>query len=75
MLTAELAASSAVLLYCIYYHNYRQHILILFWKYLFETRLETWLNLFWEDRNGKLFAVVFFYIVYYFTVIDSGFRR
>ncbi len=30
---------------------------ILFWKYLVDMRSETWLNLFWEYINGKLFAV------------------
>jgi len=40
------------------YHNSRQNILILFWKYLVNNRSEAWLNLFWENINGKLFAVL-----------------
>ncbi len=34
------------------YHNSRQNILILFWKYLVDFRSASWLYL-----NGKLFAV------------------
>jgi hypothetical protein len=39
------------------YHNSRQDIIILFWKYLVDIRTEAWLNQFWECINGKLFAV------------------
>jgi hypothetical protein len=38
-------------------HNYRQNIIILFWKYLVDVRNEAWLNLVWEYMNGKWFAV------------------
>jgi hypothetical protein len=39
------------------YHNSRQNIIILFWKYLVDTSSEAWLNLLWEYIDGKLFAV------------------
>jgi hypothetical protein len=39
------------------YHNVRQNISILFWKYLVDIRSEAQLNLFWKYNNGKLFAV------------------
>jgi hypothetical protein len=38
------------------YNSSRQNIIILFWKYLVDIRSESWLNLFWENINGKLFA-------------------
>jgi hypothetical protein len=39
------------------YHNSRQNVIILFWKYLVDIRSEAWLNLSCEYINGKLFAV------------------
>jgi hypothetical protein len=40
------------------YHNSRQNIIILFWKYLVSIfRSKAWRKLFWEYINGKLFAV------------------
>ncbi len=39
------------------YHNSRQNIIILFWKYLVDIKSEAWLHLFGEYINGKLFAV------------------
>jgi hypothetical protein len=38
------------------YDNSRQNIKILRWKYLVDIRSEAWQNLFWDHRNGKLFA-------------------
>jgi hypothetical protein len=41
------------------YHNSRQNIIIMIWKYLADIiRSEAWLNLFWEYINRRLFAVV-----------------
>jgi hypothetical protein len=37
-------------------HNYKQNIIIMFWKYLVDIRSEVWLNLFWEYINAKLFV-------------------
>jgi hypothetical protein len=31
------------------YHNSRQNVIILFWKYLVDIGREAWLNLFWEN--------------------------
>ncbi len=39
------------------YHNSRQNKIVLLWKYLADIRSMAWLNLFWENINGKLFAV------------------
>ncbi len=39
------------------YHNSRQIIIILFWKYLVDIKSEAWLNRFWDYINGKLVAV------------------
>jgi hypothetical protein len=40
------------------YCNSSQNIIILFWKYLVDFRSEeAWLNHFWENIMGKLFAV------------------
>jgi hypothetical protein len=46
------------------YHNSRNNIIILFWKYLVDIRNEAWLNLFWAYINGKLFAVHYGCIVF-----------
>jgi hypothetical protein len=35
------------------YHNSRQYIKILFWKYLFEIKSEVWLNIFLEIHTSK----------------------
>jgi hypothetical protein len=61
-------AASTVLLYSIY-HNSRQNIISLFWKYLVYIRSETWLNLFWEYINGKLFAVYASLISFYIVIV------
>jgi hypothetical protein len=53
--------AASVVLYCSKeYHNYRQHIIIQFWKYFVDIRSEVWLNLFWEYICGKLFAIHLF---------------
>ncbi len=39
------------------YHNSRQNIIIMFWKYLVDISREALLKLFWEHINEKLFAV------------------
>ncbi len=39
------------------YNNSRKKIIIMIWKYLFDIRSEVLLNLFWDNINGKLFAV------------------
>ncbi len=39
------------------YHNYKQYIIIPFYKYLSDIRSEAWPNHFWEHINRKLFAV------------------
>ncbi len=39
------------------YHNSRQNIIILSWKYSVDISREAWQNLFWEHINRKLFAV------------------
>jgi hypothetical protein len=39
------------------YHNSRQIIIFMFWKNLANFRSVAWLNLFWENIDGKLFAV------------------
>ncbi len=59
-----------VLYFSTEYHNSRQNIMILFWKYLVDIRSEAWLNLFCELINGKLFAVhTGQYISWYIYVI------
>jgi hypothetical protein len=30
---------------------------LFFWKYLIDIRSEAWLNILWEHKNEKLFAV------------------
>jgi hypothetical protein len=35
-------------------HNSRQNIMILFWKYLVDIRIEPWQNLFWEYIKWKI---------------------
>jgi hypothetical protein len=52
-----MAASSTVLYFSPEFHNSMENIIILFWKYLVDIRSEAWLNLFWENINGKFFAV------------------
>jgi hypothetical protein len=47
-----MAASSSVHLHRIIIPHYNS-----VWKYLVNIRSETWLKLFWEYINGKLFAV------------------
>ncbi len=39
------------------YHNSRQNITILFWKYVVDIGSEARLNLFWEYISGKLLAM------------------
>jgi hypothetical protein len=50
-------AAYVVLYFSPEYHNPKQNIIILFWKYLVDIESEAWLNLFWQYINGKLFAV------------------
>ncbi len=52
-----MAASSTVQYFSKDYHNARENIIFLFWKYLADIKSETWLDFFWEYRNLKLFAV------------------
>ena len=52
-----MAASTAVLYYSTEYHNSRQNIIVLFWKYLVAFRSKAGQNIFREYINLKLFAV------------------
>ncbi len=53
-----MAAYSTVLYFSTEYLNSRENIVILFWKYLVDIRSMATLNLFWEYREGKLFAAL-----------------
>ncbi len=48
-----------VLYFSAEYHNFRQKIIILFWKYFVDIRSEAWLNLFFRNTEMEncLFAV------------------
>jgi hypothetical protein len=59
MLTADCMSASSITYFSTEYHNFRQNMMILFWKYLAAVRSEARLNLFWEYINRKLFTVYF----------------
>jgi hypothetical protein len=59
MLSAEWLHQVLYMYFSPEYHNSRQNIIILLWKYLVDIRSEAWLNLFWEYIKGILFAVYF----------------
>ncbi len=52
-----MAAFVRILYFSPEYHNPKQNIIILFWKYLVDIGSEAWLNLVGQYVNEKLFAV------------------
>ncbi len=58
MLTAEWLHFNLVLFDSTEYHNSRQNIIIMFWKYFVDITREAWLNLFWVIHKWKIVCSV-----------------